>query len=94
MSKPLQESFEFAGARNTDPQTSHDAAARVDGKGLCEMVLTYLLTVEDATAHEVAEALGLSLVTVSPRFKPLEGMRLIERTGERRDRRQTWRAVR
>ena len=80
-----------ARARSTDPQTSHIAAKTVEASALAMMVLDYLRHHPGLTSHEVAEGLGLSLVTVSPRMKPLELAGKIER-GERRGGRTTWRA--
>lgn len=64
-----------AHARNTDPSTSHAAARAIVG-ALTELearVLGELLRRGDdgATTHELAAALKLELVTVSPRLKPL-----------------------
>jgi len=46
----------------------------------------------DATSHELAERLGLSLVTVSPRLAPLRRKGLVVEAG-RRDGRTVWRRV-
>lgn len=78
-------------ARRTDPDTSRSAAARIDGSGLAERVLGALAD-GDATTHELAERLGLSLVTVSPRLAPLRRKGLVVEAG-RRDGRTVWRRV-
>jgi hypothetical protein len=87
-------------ARDTDPGTAHEAAARVTPHvaQLENMVLGAVRKLGTATAHEVAAYLDLPLVSVSPRFAPLAARGLLERTGERRPTpggasAQTWRAV-
>jgi CRP-like cAMP-binding protein len=66
--------FSRATARATDPETSHLAAASVDADKLEVQVLDYLRYCRHlgATSHEIAAGLGLSLVTVSPRLRPLQ----------------------
>lgn len=76
-------------ARREDPVTSHEAAERVDGKLLAERVLQDLDEHGPGTAHEIAERMGLSLVTVSPRMKPLEDAGKVVR-GPRRHGRTVW----
>lgn len=76
-------------ARNTDPATSHEAAAKVDGKALAERVLANLRDEGPGTSHDLAERMGLSLVTVSPRLKPLEEAGKVVR-GPRRHGRTIW----
>lgn len=80
-------------ARSTDPDTSHAAAARTDGKQLGWLVHAYLLANGPRTSHQVADGLGLSLVTVSPRMKPLESLGLVERAGKV-DGRTLWKGLR
>ena len=77
-----------ARARRSDPETSQEAAGRVDGKQLAARVLEELRA-GPGTAHEIAERMGLSLVTVSPRMKPLEVAGKVRRDG-RRDGRTVW----
>jgi DNA-binding transcriptional ArsR family regulator len=79
---------EPARARATDPEPSHAAAAKVDAKGLAALVLAELARAP-GTTHELADRLGISLVTVSPRMKPLEGAGLVTRAGKR-DGRTVW----
>jgi len=78
----LEEKKAFA--RNTDPETSHQAAAKVNASRLEEIVMD-ALTHGPMTSKELAEATGEARVSVSPRFKPLERRGLIVRTDERRD---------
>ena len=81
-----------ARARASDPQTSRDAAARIDGESLAGKVLEELRAHGPGTSHELAERMGLPLVTVSPRMKPLETANLVERGGQRGGR-TVWRAI-
>lgn len=90
MSDQLSIDFQ-ARSRRTDPATSHEAAARISGSALAAKVLECLRIDGAATSHEIAARLGLSLVTVSPRMKPLEIAGKVERDG-RRDGRTIWRA--
>ena len=75
----------MAWARKSDPQTSHAAAARIDGSKLAGLVLAELEN-GDGTVHELAERLNLSLVTVSPRMRPLELKGFVIRAGKRQGR--------
>lgn len=81
-----------ARARRADPETSQEAAGRVDGKRMAERVLADLRANGPATSHEIAKRTGLDLVTVSPRMKPLETANLVKRAG-RRDNRTVWEAL-
>jgi hypothetical protein len=87
-------------ARASDPATSHDAARALDVTPLEAAVLAELRRhVFGATINQVADALGRSLVSVSPRFKPLAMRGLIIDSGrrERGESRQTrivWLAAR
>lgn len=76
-------------ARRTDPRTSRAAAGRINGEGLAARVLAELAT-GPATTHELAERMGLSLVTVSPRLAPLRRHGLVTEAGKR-DGRTVWR---
>ncbi len=67
-------------ARSTDPGTSRAAAASVSSNAnrLEKIVLDAVkASVDGLTSHELAEATGLSLVTVSPRLRPLTNKGLI-----------------
>lgn len=81
-----------AAARRTDPRTSHDAAASIDARGLAGQVLADLRDRGPGTSHEIAERMGLNLVTVSPRMRPLELAGKVRRDGKREGR-TVWRAV-
>lgn len=81
----------FAHARTTDPQTSKDAAQRVNAAELEARVLAVLrVAPEGKTSHEIAAVLDRPLVSVSPRMKPLESRGLVVRDG-RREGRTVWR---
>lgn len=72
-------------ARNVDPSTSHAAAESVDATKLERVILDKLKVCKapGATTYELAQLLGLSLVSVSPRMRPLAIKRLIIDTGFR-----------
>lgn len=69
-------------ARRRDPETSQEAAGRCDAKGLALAVLTELGR-GPGTCHELAERMHASLVSISPRMKPLEVLGRVERAGRR-----------
>lgn len=77
-----------AQARHTDSSTSHVAALSLDGgvAAIEERVLRQLRWCGErgATSHELAELLDLSIVTVSPRLRPLANKGLIVASSERR----------
>lgn len=78
-------------ARQRDPATARAAAARVDTTALEGAVLDALRANPDGlTAHEIAECLNRSLVSVSPRMRPLVGKGKVVTVG-RRDGRTVWR---
>jgi DNA-binding MarR family transcriptional regulator len=80
-----------AHARRTDPQTSHDAAAGVVPHitDLELVVLAALILRGPSTAHDIAEFTERSLVTISPRLRPLEERGMVVRVG-RAGRRSLW----
>lgn len=80
-----------AHARRTDPATSHEAAASVSMRvtDLELKVLAALVLRGPSTSHQLAEYMGESLVTVSPRMAPLEARGLVKRAG-RTERRTLW----
>jgi DNA-binding HxlR family transcriptional regulator len=79
-------------ARNSDPLTSDEAAEAVPVNRLEQIVLNHLgfWQEQGRTSHELALSTGLSLVSISPRMKPLEQKNLIVRTAERRQGRIVW----
>jgi len=74
--------FSFGFARSGDPATAHDAAASVNATRLEQVVLDALMQLGPKTSFELADALGLSLVTVSPRLRPLADKGLVEDSGQ------------
>jgi predicted transcriptional regulator len=99
----VRESFQNgeAHARVSDPSTSHAAANSMRGQSATELellVLNKLRRMGDATSEEVADSIGISLQSISPRFAPLARKGLIEKTGETREgssgrNRQVWRVT-
>ena len=67
--------FVPAWARSTDPITAHFAADRLDRDTLTDMESTVLAALRSApgglTTTEIADRTNLSLVSVSPRMRPL-----------------------
>jgi hypothetical protein len=59
-------------ARNTDPDTSHLAAKKVDVTKLEQQVIDAVRQHGPITAYEVADVLGIPLPSITPRFSPLE----------------------
>ncbi len=80
-------------ARRRDPATSKQAAARVRPPGIGLRVLAELRQNGPGSSHDLAERLGLSLVTVSPRLAPLEALELVERSGVDYNNRTIWKAT-
>lgn len=70
-------------ARNTDPETSHEAALNLDANLLERLVLETLLKHGPLTSEGVADLLKISLVSISPRFRPLVNKGKIADTGVR-----------
>ena len=73
--------------RNTDPETSHIAAASIQEKvpTLESLVLCFLKLQGDTggTTEEIAAALNLDRVTISPRMKPLFNKGQVIQMGKR-----------
>lgn len=79
-------------ARNTDPVTSQLAAARIKAGSISAKVLESLKVYGPANTDELAARLGLKLVTVSPRLRPLAERGLV-REGPIVDRKIRWEYV-
>ena len=83
----------FAFARNTDPDTSHAAAASVKVALLERRVVACLREHEEGlNTKELCELTGIHVNSISPRMKPLEAKGIIRRTDERRGASIVWRA--
>jgi DNA-binding MarR family transcriptional regulator len=79
-----QSSLFEAVARRSDPETSKQAAAKVDTHKLESDVLYALHEYGPMTAHQIAEKCRMPLVSISPRLKPLEAKGKVRKTSERR----------
>lgn len=73
-------------ARRTDPIPSHEAAVSIATAALEGLVADTLRKYGPLTTEQIADITGASLVTVSPRMKPLEGRRVVVRDGKRKNR--------
>jgi len=90
-----------ARARTSDPQTSREAASSMRGRPASQLetlVLKQLQAMGTGTSEEVADALGISLQSISPRFAPLDRRGWIVKTDEKRAgssgrQRQVWRVA-
>lgn len=73
-------------ARQTDPETSHDAAEVANYHAVDAAILLALGTywITGLTTLELEFITGIPRVSISPRLKPLEGMGLVIRTDGRR----------
>jgi hypothetical protein len=80
-------------ARNTDPQTSHDAAATIGGGKLVDLILRELswpaAELAGMTGKELANRTGRSLNSITPRLAPLRRAGLIHADGKR-DKQIVW----
>lgn len=73
------------GSRRHDPETSKEAAAKLDVNGLEKVVLQALIQAPHGlTTGEVAWYSDRDLVSISPRTGPLEKKELIRKTGKTR----------
>lgn len=69
--------------REDDPDTSKAAATSVDTAALERIVLD-ILKGRPSTTHELADASGIQLVSISPRLAPLCRKGLVEDSGVKR----------
>lgn len=72
-------------ARRTDPVTSHAAAAVVDARTLEALIVDTLRRHGPRTTAELADLTGASLVSVSPRMKPLAERGIVVADGKRKN---------
>lgn len=77
-------SLSEGGARRTDPTTSRAAATSVKTKTLQKMILEALKEVGPMTTEELAAVLQETIVTVSPRMRPLVNLGLVKDSGQTR----------
>lgn len=72
-------------ARVADPDTAKQAASKLPARAVENIVLHAIESAPDGlTSEEAAERTGLSLVTVSPRMRPLERQGKIFESVDRR----------
>jgi hypothetical protein len=74
-------------ARNNDPDTSHEAAEKLDASRLCGTIYGIVAKYGErgCIGEEVIQALPhIRPQSVSPRFAQMIDMGMLERTGERR----------
>ncbi len=76
--------FEGARSRAHDPETSHESAGKLSANRLEAIVLEGIKRLNGATSEELAVALKIDRVTVSPRLRPLERKGLIADSNKRR----------
>jgi hypothetical protein len=77
-------------SRNSDPQTSRDAALRVDTKTTEQVVLDALRDEYNGlTTVEIAQKTSRYIGSITPRMKPLETRGYVTRSGKR-DGRTVW----
>ena len=67
-----------------DPATSREAAASLNAASIREIVRKCVLTYGPMTTDECATILGLSVLTVRPRFSELRALGCLRDTTERR----------
>ena len=70
-------------ARNTDPNTSHEAA-KLNTTTLEGMVLEAINANGPMTTEEIARATGIDLQSITPRIAPLMRLGLLVDTGLRK----------
>ena len=70
-------------ARNTDPDTSHEAA-KIHTSTLESMVFEALNKHGPMTAEEISQVTGVSLQSITPRIKPLMKIGILVDTGLRK----------
>ena len=70
-------------ARNTDPDTSHEAA-RIHTSTLEGMVFEVINTHGPMTTEEISQALKIDLQSITPRIAPLMRLGILVDTGLRK----------
>ena len=81
----MSDLFSPALARRSDPETSHEAAAKVMVTVVAGLVFVALRSSTDGlTATEIAERTGMERDTVSPRLPELVRAKLIRDSGRKR----------
>jgi DNA-binding MarR family transcriptional regulator len=81
-------------ARRDDPETSHEAAKKVDATKREKQAIDGLRGLGgEGNSKEIAAFMGVDKWSISPRMKPLEKKGLVERTEKRRGGSIVWRLV-
>lgn len=82
-------------SRRTDPSTSLAAGQATNATRLESTVYSFmaLMFPQGYTTKDLERELGIDRVSISPRMKPLFKKNKVQRTGERRDGCEVWRAV-
>jgi DNA-binding MarR family transcriptional regulator len=81
---------ESARSRRSDPETSKEAATKVDVTLTEAVILDWLEVRGPLTTKEIAELAFCGRDSISPRMKGLEAKGKIIRTAERRDKATVW----
>lgn len=78
--------FNDGRVRNSDPPTSHNAAALIDAPKLQGQCLAAVKASRHygLTTHEIADQTGIEWQSVTPRMVQLEEKGLVRRWGERK----------
>jgi predicted ArsR family transcriptional regulator len=71
--------------RNNDPSTSIVAASTLNTSDLENLVVEAIKNNAPGTTEEIAAWTELSIVTVSPRMRPLERKGIVRRIGKRQN---------
>lgn len=75
--------LDYAKARRRDPQTSHDAAAKVDVTQGESLVIEALTRFGPMNTREIASKIGRPRENISSRLRPLERKGVVKDSGER-----------
>lgn len=91
--EPEREEEEHGAARWSDPPTSHEAAEALDPASLYGKIIATLKKAARGSiyspkpgliTHEISHLTGISLVTISPRMRPMSDKGWVYDTGETR----------
>ena len=80
-------------ARSTDPIQSHLTVDSILSGTIRERIVACLKQYGRQSSHDLAERLGVSLVTVSPMIKPLRKLGMVRDSGVIANRRTLWEAA-
>jgi transcription initiation factor IIE alpha subunit len=77
--------LEPAFARSTDPETAHEAAAKVNMNYIGEKVVDIIVKHGPGTTEEFSQFSGIRLVSISPTMVKLERAGYVVRDGKRKN---------